>query len=211
MAKKKYSILGDSISTFEGYTPAVAVFFDRIMVGETGIADVKDTWWMQVIEAMDGELGYNNSMAGCLVAGDIASSGTNPARIRSLACQGSPDVILIMMGCNDWAFGVHPKEFEEGYRLMVQRIRQEYPQAEIWCSTLPEGREVDPIQQFFYNIDGRISGKVYSDVIRRIADQEGCSLADLAACPPYDTIDGVHPNRQGMKMLADYWIAALSD
>ena len=209
MKCKVFSILGDSISTFEGYTPARAVFFDRSMAAETGIREVGDTWWMQVIRSQNGELGYNNSMAGSLVAGALASSGTDFGRISSLGQNKSPDVILIAIGCNDWAFGVHPQEFEESYRLMIRRIKEIYPKAEIWCSTLPEGQEVDPVEQFFLNIDGRISGKVYSDIIKKIAREESLCLADLAAEPPYDTIDGVHPNKNGMKQLADAWIKAL--
>ena len=54
MEKRRISILGDSISTFAGYTPEEAVFYDSYVQWETGVKSVEDTWWMQVIKALDG-------------------------------------------------------------------------------------------------------------------------------------------------------------
>lgn len=207
--KKVFSVLGDSISTYEGYTPAKGVFFDRYNQYESGLTSVEDTWWMQVIRARDGLLGYNNSLAGSLVSGGVVSSHTDPGRIRDLGRNGIPDIILVFAGCNDWAFCVHPDVFRRDYGLMLDRIRETYPEAEIWCATLPEGREVDPMDQFFFNADGRISGEVYSNIIRRLAEEKGVNVADLAAYGTYETIDGVHPNRQGMKDLAAMWMKDL--
>ena len=62
MEKRRISILGDSISTFAGYTPEEAVFYDSYVQWETGVKSVEDTWWMQVIKALDGELGTNHSL-----------------------------------------------------------------------------------------------------------------------------------------------------
>ena len=47
--KLRISILGDSISTFAGYTPKDSVFYDSYVQWETGVKTVEDTWWMQVI------------------------------------------------------------------------------------------------------------------------------------------------------------------
>ena len=43
MKKRKISILGDSISTFAGYTPVEAVFYDSYVQWETGVKSVEDT------------------------------------------------------------------------------------------------------------------------------------------------------------------------
>ena len=45
MEKRRISILGDSISTFAGYTPEEAVFYDSYVQWETGVKSVEDTWW----------------------------------------------------------------------------------------------------------------------------------------------------------------------
>lgn len=48
---KRVSIIGDSISTFEGYNPqGFAVFYNEEKQQQAGIANVTDTWWQTVID-----------------------------------------------------------------------------------------------------------------------------------------------------------------
>ena len=43
------SIIGDSISTYEGYNPSgYAVFYDQEMCARNGLKSVYDTWWAKV-------------------------------------------------------------------------------------------------------------------------------------------------------------------
>jgi len=206
------SILGDSISTYEGYTPSRGVFFDRYNSYETGLSSVEDTWWMQVIRAIGGELGVNHSLAGCTVTGGGVSSGTSQERIRALGKNGTPDKILVFIGSNDWAYSVPPDSFEQAYSLMLDRIRTAYPQAQIWCGTIPRGTIVDPAERFFFNMDGLISTQVYSSIIRRLADLKGACVADLNKDDvEYETFDGVHPDRTGMATLAGLWMDSLKE
>lgn len=95
MEKRRISILGDSISTFAGYTPEEAVFYDSYVQWETGVKSVEDTWWMQVIKALDGELGTNHSLAGSMVSGNLSTSAMSYERIDKLGANGIPDIILI--------------------------------------------------------------------------------------------------------------------
>ena len=84
MQKKRISILGDSVSTFAGYTPDGALFYDSWRQGEAGVTGPDDTWWMQVIQGVGGVLGINNSYAGSTVSGSLASSGTSEQRLQAL-------------------------------------------------------------------------------------------------------------------------------
>lgn len=205
MEKRKISILGDSISTFAGYTPREAVFYDSYVQWETGVKDVEDTWWMQVIRELNGELGINHSLAGSMVSGNLSTSAMSYERIKKLGENGTPDVILVSAGCNDWGFCVLPEEFEEAYRIMLHRIKEKYPHTEIWCATLPEGKE--PQGQTFFNIDSTISKRVYSEIIRENVKKAQVGIADLANSGiEYETVDGVHPNKEGMRTLAQMWI-----
>ena len=106
-------------------------------------------------------------------------------------------------------FNINHADCLKDAEYVRDELLKTYPEAEIWCATLPEGREVDPMDQFFFNVDGRISGEVYSNIIRRLAEEKGVNVADLAAYGTYETIDGVHPNRQGMKDLAAMWMKDL--
>ncbi len=208
--KKIYSILGDSVSTFSGYTPAEAVFYDAWTQRAAGLSGHEDTWWMQVIRGMGGLLGVNNSYAGSLVSGHQAVSGTSKARIKQLGGNGTPDVILVAMGGNDWAYGVLPQDFEREYRRMLQRLKARYPETEIWCGTLLMGKPAEIPEDSFFNLDSVISPKIYSDIIRKIAGECGMPAAELDRYDmEYDTIDGVHPNKTGMEVIADLWLREL--
>lgn len=205
----RISILGDSISTFEGMTPLGAAFYGSWNAGETGVCTAEDTWWMQVICALDANLGVNHSLAGSLVTGRTAVSGTSDRRIVRLKEKGNPDVILVAMGANDWGFRVLPEEFDEEYRRMLLRLKTCYPQADIRCATLPEG--VLPEENWsFFDVDGCISKRIYSDIIRAAAKEAEVGVAELSGTE-YLSIDGVHPNKDGMAVLAQAWIKALRE
>lgn len=208
--KKIISILGDSVSTFAGYTPREAVFYDGYMQKETGVQDVKDTWWMQVIDAAGGVLGINHSVAGSTVSGRLRTSGTSLERLEALGENGEPDMILVSMGANDWGYGVLPQEFSEEYQNMIFTLKILYPKAEIWCSTLLEGGFPSERGNAFFNVDACISKRIYSDIIRDAAKKAEVRLADLAAHDiAYTTVDGVHPDKNGMSTIASLWIKEL--
>lgn len=215
MTKEKgriFSILGDSISTFAGYTPAEAVFYDMWTKKEAGVFQPEDTWWMQVINGLGGVLGVNNAYAGSLVSGHMATSGTSGKRLAALGAKGNPDVILVAMGMNDWAFSVLPEEFQFEYRKMLQDMKQRYPESEIWCATLLRGYMDASHEELFFNSDGCISQKIYSDIIRQVAKEAEVHVADLGRYGvEYETIDGVHPNKAGMKTLAELWLKEMQE
>ncbi len=204
---KIFSILGDSISTFEGYTPSGAVFYDTYVQAESGVASVEDTWWMKVIRRWNGILGVNHSLSGSMVSGNLPDSAASDERIGTLGQKGDPDVILVSAGCNDWGFYVLPQEFASAYQEMLHKLKKAYPYAEIWCATLPEGKAPANPQDTFFNAESVISKRIYSEIIRNTAEAAEVSVADLEKCArEYETLDGVHPNRAGMETLAWMWI-----
>ncbi len=208
-AGKIYAILGDSVSTFAGCTPKNGVFYDGWVKEATGVKTPEDTWWMQVIREKKGVVGANNSYAGSLVSGNLSTSGTAENRLRELGEKGKPDVILIAMGTNDWGFCVLPQEFAQEYRRMIGRLKCLYPQAEIWCSTLLRGKDGETA---FFNAESTISQEVYSTVIRETAKEAEVYLSDVARHGiEYETIDGVHPTKEGMKTIARLWLEEIRE
>ena len=75
-----------------------------------------------------------------------------------------PDVIIVYMGTNDWADGKLStngdplKEqddtvFSVAYRIMLEKLKKNYPGAEIWCCTLAVstcGKKQDFSFDFYY-------------------------------------------------------------
>ena len=150
---KRFSVLGDSISTLEGFLPkGNPVFYDAACREKSGIWEMGDTWWGKVIDFFGGELLVNDSWSGCRVARPAASAdafpcGCSEKRTGRLHVEDvQPDVILIYMGINDWGVGISPEPGEDAtegdtcfslaYARMLNQLKRNYPRAEIWCCTL---------------------------------------------------------------------------
>ena len=220
---KKISILGDSISTYQGYTTPDGVFFDLFNIGYAGMRGVEDSWWMQVIRALGGQLEVNNSFSSTTVADSnlpyhlvstdrfhrspLYLSGCSDARTAGL---GAPDTILIYMGTNDAGYGIDPRDFERDYRAMLRKLKRNYPAAEIWCGTLLWSYCTKDEEIQYYNAETSASLDIYNDIIRAAVPQEGCCLADMAAFgEEYAAIDCAHPSAEGMHTIAELWLRAM--
>ncbi len=138
----------------------------------------------------------------------------------------NPDIIAVFMGTNDtwgqnaegtWtkvtnstfndaffarieANGFVPAaaSFDEAYALMIYKMTVAYPNADIFCLTIP------------------LASTTFNNAIKAIAEHYGCGLVDL-----YDTelrtnksavtSDNVHPNATGMDIITDALSAAFED
>lgn len=103
----RVSVMGDSMSTFEGYIPeGWNVFYTGENLEATGVKRVEDTWWMQVIEGLGGEFLANASWSGSCVEGVGYPAGESRTRTDALKKDGtSPDLVLVFMGINDFGWG----------------------------------------------------------------------------------------------------------
>ena len=68
----KLSILGDSISTFDGYIPTD---YNIFYPGSGDISTVEKTWWWQVMNATGMELNANASSSNTTITGDSLDTG----------------------------------------------------------------------------------------------------------------------------------------
>lgn len=205
-----FSLLGDSISTFQDVTPPGGVYYAPAFGAITGVCSAEDTWWMQVIRALGGRLLANNSWSGSSVASTGALSACSPSRIRKLAADGiTPDHVLVFSGLNDVNQYVPEDRFAADYELMLRRIREAYPQAAVTCGTLitgyldntPFNRQLTPFRERLVP---------YNAAIRRAAAATGCQVADLARLDArYPSMDGLHPNKAGMTQLARLWLQCM--
>ena len=112
------SVLGDSISTYEGYSYTDngswyygPVGSSTITVPERTFANgVNETWWMRFINTKGFRLGSNASYGGSLVTnisntnpynGISIPSFNNENRLKKLSENGIPDFIFVFGGMND--------------------------------------------------------------------------------------------------------------
>lgn len=222
------SILGDSISTFEGYqAEGCRIYFPQF--GE--VEDVKDTWWQQVTDDLELTLFANSSSAGATVTGDSTGTddpqcGCNEFHTDALAGPDGacPDRIIVYLGANDLLEtvplgdndGTRPvKEgeitaFSDAYTLLLDKLQKKYPSAQIYCCTLPHVGDWGTQTPFVELVNGLgLSAKDYGRVIAKIAKAKGLPVIDLYHCGikiknmHEVTSDGVHPTAAGMDCIAD--------
>lgn len=213
---KKLSILGDSISTFNGYIPSGnATYYPS---GD--VTDVSDTWWKKLIDNTGLVLDTNNSWSGSRVTttGGESSAGCM-TRCQNL---GNPDIIIVWMGINDFnnevALGTYDgttsvpnvtTTFREAYGIMLNKILTAYPSAEVYVCTLTPCERNSP-EGFPEINDNGIALKRFNDAIIELADAFNVRILDHAKSgltyqnmSVYDP-DKLHPNKLGHTLIANY-------
>jgi lysophospholipase L1-like esterase len=228
---KKMSILGDSISTYDGYNPpGYDVYYPRGDVDAVG-----KTWWGQLMSMTGLDLLKNASWSGCRVSGDTTITsgrvGCSDARINDLKDGDTlPDIIFCYISTNDWGgtanlptlgdfdsksdvdlSSEYISTISDAYALMLYKIRNAYPNAFVYCITSLEGRPATNGDDTYPIINANgITIHQVNHAIEEIAHIFGARVIDLQTCGinywnvrEY-TIDGhVHPNEAGASIIAN--------
>ena len=217
---KIISILGDSISTYAGYIPDSDGYNlehlarypqDNLFEG------VEHTWWMQVIERCGAKLGINDSWRGTTLDAKNASDKTsisNLQRIKNLGANGTPDVILLFGGANDYGqlsnvdtfdpakipakvdlTTVQWKSLSQALVSTIMRIEYFYPDAQL-VVMLPTYTK-----SYYSNTKLANGNKTMVDVCKHF----GLPYVDLTTCgiSTSHLPDGIHPNKEGMDLITD--------
>ena len=221
---KKISVLGDSISTFLGYSENTqgGTLYPTEYYPTGDIADVSQMWWEQLIERLNGSLGAVSAVSrSSYVAQDAdidIPEMSNDDRINRLGENGIPDIIILAGGTNDcfagtkidvWDGDIDIENLEtkksssvsSGIALTIRKLQNKYQNARI----IVLSPKICQTKSFTY--------KNYIDVcnlIKNISKALGCEYIDLRDCgikistaSDYTIDGGIHPNAKGMKILAN--------
>ena len=203
-AGKTVSILGDSISTYKGYVPDGYSCFYPYPTAD--LADVNQTWWMQVINQLGMKLLKNNSYSGtCVSEGTGSNSTVQDSRLKELLFgTETPDIIIIFMGSNDCGSQyVKLETFKSSYKVMLDKIQALCPNSEIYIMTLPPSK--------LYTESDRVE---YNKVIRDYATEYKLPLVEMndtyngQNCSDF-LVDSAHQNLAGMTKLAEAVVKGL--
>lgn len=222
------SILGDSISTFQGYIPAG--YYD-FFPGNGLVSDVNDTWWRRVLDDTGWTLYVNGSSSGAACVGDSTGTadpqcGCNEFRTGALYGPGNtaPDVIIVYMGTNDLLQSIPMGDndgtrqvaegqvaaFSDAYTLMIDKLLAKYPSSRIYCCTITQIGDYGTSTPYVEFVNGEnLTAADYSARIRQIAANKNLPVIDLYDCGiavdnlHNTTADGVHPTPDGMKYIAE--------
>lgn len=193
-AGKTFSLIGDSISTYQDFVPKDYKTFYPYPTAD--VNDVNQTWWMQAINKIGGSLFINNSYSGSCVAAGGSSSSNNINRLKELiASNQHADVIVIFMGsndCNDRS-GVTASEFEKQYREMLDKLNDLCNGAELILCTLPKSNLYSQNRQTEFN---GIINNIAKDYSLKIINLDKVDLV------PH-LIDSAHPGTSGMTEIAN--------
>lgn len=208
LQNKSISFLGDSITTFEGYSNDCQNRNTTICENKTyykgynHITDVNDTWWMQTANNVGLNVLVNNSYSGDKVI-DKAQSRCqqlhNDTRINKM----SPDIIVVYMGINDFIKKVSLEDFTNSYKKMIETIKNTYPHADIFLlnllpnrTTLRSLEELEMFNNSIYEIS-----QEYNAVLVDINNESGI---DLNTCETHMAdIKCLHPSKEGMTAMAN--------
>lgn len=211
---KNVSFLGDSITSYKYYSKCeLGVYPDST------VHTSESMWWNLLSQAVGANIDTVNAVSG-------ASITRNSDRVCLLdRCEdlGNPDIIFIAAGTNDIyinsEIGEEPfakdksdlsdTKFFEAYDLLYRKIHDKYPDAEIiliipaHCSM--EDAHTDRNGQNYnkYAIQGNHG--LFREVIYKVAQFYNLRIVDLSSVNVHiPKKDILHPNFQGMQMMADY-------
>lgn len=224
---KKMSILGDSISTYVGTIPAGNR--DYYTGNNLGVSDVSQMWWHIVMTTLKMTLLVNNSWAGRCVASTrdsetsmINSAGARAENVAILKTDdATPDVIFVRLGTNDFSYSTplgdyngktqlttNIVDFRSAYANMLTQLTKQFPDAEIWCCTIPPARRTSS----FPSVVNENSILQFNEIIIEMCNLFGCHVINQAQCGinwysqnafgDWSSSGGTHPNAKGQALLA---------
>lgn len=201
----KFSVVGDSISTYEGVIPSgYATFYP---MGD--VTSASQMWWSILaknsgmkrleIAAWSGSPCHGNG-----TSTTDALAGCSTARINDLADgNAAPDIVICYIGINDFGPSNTPvgewtppdnipedsnnvSTFSDAYCIMVDKIMKTYPKAKVFCCTLVNTgyNSKDQVEPGVYPTKNNagVTLDQYNDVIKNVAWGLGCDIIDLHAC-----------------------------
>ena len=193
----KFSILGDSISTFQGYIPDG--YLSQYPFGDVTSVDM--TYWGKLISKDKMVLEVNNSWAGTLLSKWENQVDISLCDDRRLSNLGNPDIILIFGGTNDYGYKdrwrtigdlnlegttLDVTVFKPALQYTVQYLQKKYPKALI-CFLIPlqRGRYHeygDEILDYPSKNGLGLFEFQYRDAIKEVANIYGCEVIDTNKC-----------------------------
>lgn len=209
---KNLSILGDSISTFPGWSNNAAntnstiggnaVYYSD---GRCGIDDVNKTYWKKVANSTGMNVLVDNAWSGDKV--------TNRGLTRCEQLHDdtgnpdggviNPDVIIVYLGINDFDGSVPVDTFTSTYSQMIQKITTKYSSADVFvCTLIPNKTRVADDVMRQYNQAIKNAASTYGATVVDFYNDSGIT-ADNCTTYMGDGSAALHPNEAGMTLMAN--------
>ena len=220
---KTVSFLGDSITTYDGWSNNSGhntSLGDNATYYNSTLMNVNDTWWKQVVNELKLSLCVNNSCdAGRVTETNDKPSGFERCTELSRGNGQAPDIIIVYLGTNDLGNGIElegedgdsTEYFISSYAMMLDNIKSLYPDADVFvCTLLPEDRNTEDRLLEYNTAIKSIAQSFGADVIDLYADS-GITRANYLQYVIDQGTLRVHPNEAGMDKITQTVVKALTE
>lgn len=177
-------------------TKTILLFGDSLTAG-FGLEDSNDAY-PTVIQTKIDSLGLNYVVVNSGVSGETTSGGLG--RINWVLNQ-KVDVFLLELGANDGLRGISLAKTRENLQAIIDRVRKKYPDIPIILA----GMQLPP------NL-GQDYTKEFKSIFEELAEKNALEiipflLKDVGGIPELNQEDGIHPNVEGQKIVANnVWV-----
>jgi acyl-CoA thioesterase-1 len=145
-----------------------------------------------LIQQRIDERGLKFAVVNAGVSGDTSAGGL---RRLEWAMQGHPRVLVLALGGNDGLRGLPPEDLKKNLATIIERAQ------EAGLAVILAGMEAPPNNGPDYTASFR---KVYPDLARAYkVPLIPFLLAGVAGDPALNQADGIHPNPEGARRVAD--------
>ena len=212
--KLNISILGDSISSYEGWNPNgyTPWYSDAGNYNESNdINDVKQTWWYKIIEELKATLLVNSSYSGTTICntgydGNDSSEHSFITRMKNdigegKVLQAKPNLIFVFGGTNDtWASSpVGSLKYSDWTDEDLKRTLPAF------CYMINYLKKLNPGCRMINIINTSVSDEIRQGMINACEyySVENIVLENIS-------VTGGHPNQEGMNEIANQILQYLS-
>lgn len=169
------------------------VFFGDSLTAGYGLDDNNDAY-PSLIQSKIDSLNLNYTVVNSGVSGETTSGGRS--RIGWVLNQ-PVDIFVLELGANDGLRGITLSETRQNLQAIIDTVRQKFPESTIILA----GMQLPP------NL-----GQDYTTEFRNIFDELATEnslviipflLKDVGGIPELNLEDGIHPNEEGQKIVAN--------
>lgn len=173
-------------------TKTILFFGDSLTAGY-GLDDSDDAY-PALIQSKIDSLGLEYTVVNSGVSGETSSGGLS--RINWVLNQ-EVDVFILELGANDGLRGISLTETRENLQAIIDAVRKTYPQATIVLA----GMQLPP------NL-GQDYTSEFKSIFTELSEKNDLALIpfllkDVGGVPELNLADGIHPNVEGQKIVAN--------
>ena len=194
--KQEQEAKEDEVNEVKSATKTILFFGDSLTAG-FGLEDSNDAY-PAVIQTIIDSLSLNYVVVNSGVSGETTAGGLG--RINWVLNQ-KVDLFVLELGANDGLRGISLTETRENLQAIINRVRTKYPEISIVLA----GMQLPP------NL-GQDYTKEFKSIFEELAKKNDLEiipflLKDVAGIPELNQKDGIHPNVEGQKIVANnVWV-----